>query len=523
MGVSKSEQAPVNICGSSIYGRYPKISAERTWNMYLSDDWLINYAGFKKVLSILPNGEGRGFFNSIRGNFLLAIVSSTVYRLNTNLTPVFVGTIDTISGEVYIDENLSGQICIVDGESAYIYNYINNTFTKQNLMFLSQPIIPNYVKYHNSFFLIASAKTSINSQNWYAFERDTDSTIKFNTQFEIQTKPDIALAVVRLPGRGNNVLVLGSTVGEVWTEVGGEENYRRVQSFNIDSGVVSVSTIAASDEMVVWLSQNENNSPCIMVTDGGSVKRISTDGIDHLLDQIKHPDQSCAFFFRQDGHLFYQLTFYHPDDNTSLMHDFTTSKFYDLSDEKLNFHPAREIVFYNKNTYFISINDASIYKMSTDYVTYDYDTAPTSIGEEIPRIRICKEIRKSDSSTFRVGLLTFWIEQGVNDFFRTDSEVCQGMLITQEGGSILSQDGIPLMAQDGICIEDANRPRVDLSFSKNGNQSFSNIVSRELNPAGKYRNQISWRRMGQANEFTPQFRFWGFNRFCVYDGIAEIF
>lgn len=526
MPVSNAQQVPVNVVGSSTFGRYPKISLEKTYNMFISDGWLVNYAGFKKKIDILPSGEGRGFFRSVRGGFALTVVGSTVYRLNANLAPVFIDQLDTTFGEVYMDENLSNQIMIVDGQNAYIYNYVANTFTKQTLTFLANPIIPSYVCYHNSFFLIASSILSDNSQNWYAFERATDSTVTLNKQLQIQTKPDTALAVVRLPGRGNNVLVLGLTVGEVWTQVGGEENYRRVQSFNIDNGVVAVSTIAASDELVAWLSQNQNNAPFIAVTDGGSTKRISSDGIDYVLGNVRYPAQSTAFFYRQDGHLFYQLTFYNPADNLTLIYDFNTQKFFHVSDEDLNFHPARQVIYFEKNTYFVSLNDASIYAMNTDYVTYDYSTAVDSIGEEIPRIRICKEIRKNDSARFRVGSFTFWIEQGVNDYYlvNPDDVFCNGLLITQEGdGLILTQEGEPILAQDGSCLVDANRPRVDMSFSKNGNQSFSNIVSRPLNPAGKYKNQIRWQRMGQANEFTIQLRFWGFQRFVAQDGIAEVF
>jgi hypothetical protein len=109
---------------------------------------------------------------------------------------------------------------------------------------LGNPIIPNYVAYHNTFFLIASSPISINPQNWYAFQFASPTTISLNTQFSLQTKPDSAIAVKRLPGRGNHVLVLGATVCEVWSQVGDVENYRRTQSFNIDSGCISVSTIS---------------------------------------------------------------------------------------------------------------------------------------------------------------------------------------------------------------------------------------------------------------------------------------
>lgn len=523
MGVSKAITVPVNVVGSSIFGRYPKISLEKTYNMFMSDEWQVNYAGFQKVSEILPSGEGRALFHSVRGNFLITIVASSVYKHQANLSPQFIGTLDTTAGEVFIDENLSNQICIVDGDAAWIYNYINNTLSKQTLTFLGNPIVPSYVCYHNTFFLIGSSELSDNSQNWYAFERDADNTIKLNTQFSLQTKPDSAIAVKRLPGRGNNVLVLGTTVGEVWTQVGGVENYRRVSSFNIDSGTVSVSTIAASEEFVCWLAQNENNSPSITFTDGGSVQRISTDGIDYLMQTIKFPKQSTAFFFRQDGHLFYQLTFFNPADNLTLIYDFTTKLFYHGSDERLDYHPARQVVYFNEKTYFISLNDASLYQMGTEFTEYNYSLDPHELGDEIPRIRICKDVRRQDSSIFRVGMFTFWIEQGVNNFYRADEHVCNGLLVTELGYPIVTETGSPLLAEFGECYEDFNRPRVDMSFSKNGNQSFSNIVGRELNQNGHYKNQIRWHRMGMANEFTIQLRFWGLQRFVAQNGVAEIY
>jgi len=554
------ENVPINIVGSSIFGRYPKISLEKTYNMFISDDWLINYAGFEKAITVLPSGEGRALFHSIRGEFLITVVSSSVYLLKNNLRAQFIGQLDTFTGPVFMDENLSDQICIVDGQNAYIYNYDDNTLTKQVLTFLGNPIIPSYVCYHNTFFLIASSTVSDNSQNWYAFEMSSTDTISLNTQFSLQTKPDSAIAIKRIPGGGNNVLVLGTTVGELWTQVGGEENYRRVQSFNIDNGVVAIPTIAASDEFIFWLSQNENNSPIILMTGGNgqTTQRISTDGIDNLLASIKFPEQSTAIFFRQDGHFFYQLTFYNPVDNLTLLYDLNTKRFYHCSDENLNFHPARQIVFFNGASYFVSINDANIYKMGTEFVTYNYQGTPGSIGEEIPRIRICNTIRKQNTQRFRIRMFTFMIEQGVNDYYilQQPENICTGALITEiNDNPIITENGIPIFSQDSQCgpitsctgalvteIDDqiiteqgiqifaensqctaiADIPRVDLSLSKNGNQSFSSFGGKKLNPNGIYRNQIRWHRLGQANELTIQLRFWGFQRFVVQNGECEI-
>jgi hypothetical protein len=93
----------------------------------------------------------------------------------------------------------------------------------------------------------------------------------------------------------------------------------------------------------------------------------------------------------------------------------------------------------------------------------------------------------------------------------------------ESANEIVTEGGIAMIDESGYCIENANRPRVDMSFSKNGNQSFSNIVSNYMNPQGKYRNQINWHRMGSANEFTIQLRFWGMQRIVAKNGEVSVF
>ena len=108
-------EIPVRIVGSSTFGRHPIISDERTWNMFISDDWLINFAGYDQAIGILEEGiEGRGLFHSTRGNFLIAVLGSNVYRINPNMGSTFLFSMASGRGEVFMDENLSSQIVIVD-------------------------------------------------------------------------------------------------------------------------------------------------------------------------------------------------------------------------------------------------------------------------------------------------------------------------------------------------------------------------------------------------------------------------
>ena len=197
-----SQSIPVNLVGGNRFGRDTKISSEYTQNMFVSSNgykpgeelyeaWLINFQAYKRILNFnlnsvdpnpphypnqLPIGEGRGLFHSSRGGFLIAVVNSLVFRIGPNLGPVQIGIISSNTGDVYIDENLSQQICIVDGVNAYIYFYGvgGPSFTVQTL---TNGLVPNYVEYQNTFFLFGNGNTTSAGSQWFAYVRDTNSTI----------------------------------------------------------------------------------------------------------------------------------------------------------------------------------------------------------------------------------------------------------------------------------------------------------------------------------------------------------
>jgi hypothetical protein len=533
-----SKQEEVNIVGGSTFGRYKKISSEKTYNMFVSDEWLVNTAGYQKVYELLPEGLGRGIFTSIRGNRLIVVVDSFVYSLNEHLVPTFVGMLGTERGVVYIDENLNSQICIVDGLNAYIYNYSlpGSSLTVQTGL---GNLVPGYVDYHNTYFLFGNADRTTNGAAWYAYQYATPTTITQATtgQFALQTKPDYALAVVRIPAQSANVLVMGTSVCEIWMQIGGLQNYRRNQNVSVDYGCASVSTIASSDKFIAWLAINENNAPTIMVYNGQEFKPISTDGIDHQLSHIQYPAQSTAMFYRQDGHLFYQLTFYNPADNLTILYDCTTEMFFNLSDWDLNYHPAKNYAYFNGQTYFISLNDGDLYLSSTDLTTYN-ENLPNAIPDptlihEIQRIRICDTIRADDSSQFRPNTFVFTLEQG-NDKNVTGLSINspgQDLLITEDlfnppDDTIYTEAGQPMADEDSLDIASITipyQPRVDLTVSRDSGITWSNTVSRNLNPIGMRQNILNWENLGACNSLTLKLRFWGLSRFVANNGMVELY
>jgi hypothetical protein len=544
----------LNIVGSSVFGRYPKISIEKTYNMYISDGWLVVYPGYQIAIPSVKfkNGTiGRAIHTSTKFNRLVVVINQYVFLANlffdqnTEMTfdtsAVLIGTLQTNSGSVWITENNKPQIGISDNSAIYIYD---PTLTPAFQTVQTIDFTPGYLDFHDTYFLCAVKSDNFYSppaNNVWRLSASNNGLSWPNDAAHIgllQTKPDNIQAVIRVPSRGNMIFVMGSIVTEAWVNVGYQLfPYQRNNNYSIDYGCLNPATIAATDEIVVWLAQNEKSGPIIMFSTGQTPQKITTDGIDYVLSQLKNPADSQGFIFRQDGHLIYHINFY--TDNLSLFYDFNTQKFFHACDENLNYFIAAQVAFFNNQYYFISKNKGNMYAFDTIYTTYN--------GAEIPRIRTCKSIRNPRQEYFIANDVGFTIEQGETEYQEQDLGPFQlitqdGMplvtngniilFITQDGEYLVSQDNQDLIAQQSdnlsnnlVTQQDEIiylAPAVDLSISTDGGASFGSDFRYWLNPIGLRKNKIQWWQLGLANDFTCQFKFWGLGRFVATDGIVNI-
>jgi hypothetical protein len=535
------QQIPVNVVGSSTFGQFAKMSPSKTYNLYISSvgekdnqqQWLINFPGYKAQLQLLPFGEGRGIFRSIRGNLMIAVLNANVYRIDTSLGAILIGSLNTDAGDVYIDENLNDQICIVDGTYAYIYNHsLPPNLTVQSL---SGGLVPNYVTYHNTFFLFGNGAQSSQGSAWYAYSYNSATTITQTSQLALQTKPDYAIAIKRIPGQSANVLVFGTAVCEVHQQVGGIQNYRRLNNVSVDYGCLNVSTIDAADDYICWLAVNEFNAPVIMVYSGQNAVPISTDGISSQLGQLQYPQESTAAFIRVDSHLMYQLTFYNPADNVTFLYDFKTQKFFHLSDQSLNYHPATRYAYFNNTTYFVSLNNCNLYEISDKYTYIDENvgqvTSNPALIYDMECLRISDNIVQNDSDKFIVDRLVLTIEQGQDLNYTGLSNI--EYMITEDAFDPPTEDdqlmgtewGIVMVLESsfpGTNYVAGYQPRVDLAISRDSGYTWSSYVAYYMNPSGYRQNIMNWNRLGSGNSFTFKFRFWGTSRWVVNNAIISV-
>ena len=305
------QEIPLPIVGGSTFGRYNKISDSQTWNMIVSENALVDYAGYKYVFQkpLVANGVGRGIYTSVNGGIMIAVIGSAVFSIDGNLMATPVGVLQTSVGDVFISENNANQIAIADKSFLYVYNYGDNSFLQSipfpnplpdiitpapTGYFYGPAPFPGYVSYQLGSIIVAE----LSGQDFWI------SGLEDATQWDINDvenqayigniglKPDKIQAAVPVPGSGNSLAIFGHTVMELWQNVGTALfPYQRSSTFNVDYGCLNASSIAALDSYIVWLSANEQGGATVMRISGAGAREesISTDGIDFKLANISDP------------------------------------------------------------------------------------------------------------------------------------------------------------------------------------------------------------------------------------------
>lgn len=536
------QEIPLQIAGGNSFGRYNKISDSQTWNMIVSEGSLVDYAGYQNVFPepLVANSTGRGIYSSTNGHIMVAVVGSAVYAVSSTLIPSFVGELATSEGDVFISENNANQIVIADESFLYVYNYVTapNGPLLQSLYSVTVPysvppsgrfyapfVSPGYVTFQDGRIIVAD----IAGQRWDlsgindATQWDITDTNNQAYQGTINLKPDMIQAAVAFPGAGDTIALFGHTVMELWQNVGNAVfPYQRSTTYNVDYGCLNASSIAALDNYIVWLSSNEQGGTTVMRVSGAGSREesISTDGIDFKLADISDPTNCTAFLFRQDGHLLYQFTF--PTNNVSYVYDFDTKTFYTVSDEHQNYHIARNVVFFNNDYYFVSLNDGNLYTFGTQFTNLQYSA--TDI-QQMPRIRICPPLRLPSQRMFICKSVGFTIENGQPNAISKTIYSTPIQFTTQDGNFLITQDGNNLVSENPVIdnVVELSSECIDLRVSRDGGETFSSAMRYNMNPTGNRKSRLIFQRLGQQNDLTIQIQFIGFGRFIAFDGVCEVY
>jgi hypothetical protein len=469
-GSRTAKTVPLDVVGSTKFDRYKKQAIEETFNMIISDGAFVPFAGYRQKIKLQPSGSARGLYKSTKFNHMCTVIDDSFYIISDNLAFNKEFTLDTQLGDVFFAENNSNQIAVVDGLFVYIFDYSSGgSFTKVTI---PDGFLPAYITSQDNYFIAIDSRTNAwrlselgNGTSWPSGEQNVAA---------LETKPDTGVAIVQF---NRQLFVMGNNTAEIWHDVGNTRfPYQRDNSLSIDYGCISAATVASGFGLLVWLAANEKAGPTIVVSRGGEVEAISTDGIDFRLDKIEKPEDSSGFLFEEDGHIFYMITF--KSDKASFVYDFDTKMFFTVTSHCLEEpHIAKSVVFFNNTHYFVSNIDAALYEMSTDITTVAVDDQ----AHAYPRVRMTRNFRLPTAERFIIENLGVTIEQG-NSF---------------------------------------DLQKVDMSISKDGSASFGHVQSKTLNKIGNRPNKLQWWRLGAANDAVFQFRFWSDDRFVIINGTVR--
>lgn len=469
------ENMDFGFIGGNRFGRYKKISSEETINMIITDGAMVSFLGYEEIVR-LGASNGREIFTSPKFNHMIVVADNQVYIIDTQLDATLIGQLDTTSGAVYIAENLGDQLAICDGTAIYIFNYSTDQFIKVIVNFQ-----PKFIAFQDTYFIAAdglSNKFRLSDNNNGLSWPDDASHVG-----QIQTKATTCTAAVPLD---RQLFVFGQTVCEPWQDIGYTLfPYQRSNSFSLDYGCVNPATIAYGFGILAWLGSNEKTGISIMFSQGGQGARLSNDGIDFVFSQMKKPNDSVGFIFREAGHIFYVITFI--TDNVTYAFDFNTKEFFTLVDHNMNHHIARRVTFFNGNYYFVSLIDGNVYKMSS--------TINTLNGKQMPRFRILKNLSIPSGDRFVIRNINLTMEQGI-----LENEQKENLAL------------LPSLV-----------PRIDLSASKDGGEHYWNVSPHKMNQFGKRPNVCNFWNIGSFNDCTLKFAFWGKQRFCIKQAYGSIY
>lgn len=475
--LTRTKTVPLQMLGGENFARYPIIQSSSTTNFIVTDlsgeGALVPFPGYEKKINFV-SGQPREIYVSTRLNAMVTVIGNAVYVVQVGLNYQLIGRIDTFEGPVYISENQNNQIGIVDGFSLYVYNYNFDTFTRIEI----PGIIPSYISFLDTYTII----TDTNRRIWIISSPNDMTMYSALNEETIQTQADQLQVVERLD---RTVWVLGKKVGELWNDNPNQSlqglgsvsfPFKRNNSYAINYGCLSQQSLSSGFGMLAWLAFNAKSGPTIVYTSGGKPNVISTEGLDHKLQNLSHPEISTGMFFKDNGHVFYMITFYHPDDDYTIVYDFNTKLWFYATDEYECKYIAKRMVFFNDKFYFINFDSQSpgIYEMSIRYLTYD--------GATVRRTRILDPIRFNDRK-FIINRVEPYMEHGHNDDIR----------------------------------------RIDLSVSFNGNDSFQVGRSSFVDSPQAHRiGQTKWYKLGLSNNAVLKFDFWSRGRFVVMNGEMDI-
>lgn len=297
---------------------------------------------------------------------------------------------------------------------------------------------------------------------------------------------------------------------EVWENSGIGTNlpFRRNNTLLGEYGTVSASCIATGFDYMFFLSQDRDSLGPVMQIAGTSPAAVSNRALDFQFAQYAATtgvDDCRSFLIKEDGLFFLRMNF------TTSNHTFVYNV--SLSDpsqeqgklwheeEVLNGdrHPAQTHSYFNGVNYVGHYDSPTLYQVSSEIYTngaiVDSDRGfLVSQGEAIRRMRITRPITPPGYQRTRIDRLQFDLLQGSETELDLIEEEVD--ILTEDGFMLTTESGIDLIIEEGDLVSFPVIPRLFLSISKDGGQTYGFVLDAPMGTAGQTTFRTLFRKLG---------------------------
>lgn len=304
---------------------------------------------------------------------------------------------------------------------------------------------------------------------------------------------------------------------EVWENQGTGSNlpFRRNNSLLIEYGTPAIWSIAVGFDRLIFLSQDKDGLGSVMEITGTDVVPISPRSLDFILQGYASDSNigvadASSFFVKENGIIFYRLNFTRA--NHTFVFCVTMSDQQNLrwhEEEVLNGdrHVAQTHAYFNGKNYYGSYLNANLFVVSSAYFT--------NAGEAIRRMRIGKPFVPAGYNRTRIDRFQLDLLQGRVGLTPGDQEV---NLLAEDGLDLLTESDIDIILETSSVFITGSQPKVFLSISKDGGQTYGNRIQAPMGKIGERTFRTVWRKLGtipRGQAFVPRIEFFDAIEFVV--------
>jgi hypothetical protein len=458
----------IPLFGQSVKGKSSNISSQRRVNM-IAQAYGEGQADKTPYALMTRHGLVRAFdYNQvslygnlggpIRGMIVRIGLVETIFGAARTLSfvgasaPYFISSLENFylssSGPVQFASNGAAQVMSVDGVTAY------DVVGGGSFSVVGIAGFPDGARSVCSLSqrFVVEDPTVIGRFRWSGINDITDwDPLNFATA---ESNPDPLVLVFE---RGGDLLLFGNRTLEFWAPTTGVEVFARIGGAGVDWGLGAFDTVRKVNDSVFFLGRNLGGDMQVCELRGYEVQPLPNQDVAYAINQDAGPERANAVVHTINGHTYYVLNL----TNISYAYDTSNQVWCEWSTEGGRY--AGQYSSQYRNTSIISdYRDGRVYYPAPDLLTDDN----AAIVREIVSRHVFGDLDWQEVSELHVDV----------------------------------QTGVGLNSGQG------SDPVLILQISKDGGHTWGNEIWGYLGKQGQYTQQVIFRRLGVARDFTFRLR-----------------